>query len=64
MYGLVSAYTATSLTALCNELWALQQDEPMERWVDAVIVLAQGMLLYNNLQGGWGWGDTVGSAGP
>jgi hypothetical protein len=52
MYGLVFAYTAMSLEELCNELWALQRDEPMERWVDAVIVLDQGMLLYRNVQGG------------
>ena len=53
MWGMIFAYTATTLVGLCSQLWTLQQDVPVQRWVDAVVVLDQGMLLYTNPQGGW-----------
>jgi hypothetical protein len=45
-YGFVFAYTGIQIESLCDQLWELQKDEPIENWVDAVVVLDQGMLLY------------------
>ncbi len=54
MYGMVFAYSASGLAGLCAKLWDLQQEVPMSQWIDAVIVIDQGLLLYSDASGG-GW---------
>ncbi len=46
MYGMVFAYTSTDLGALAALLWELQEDVPIEQWVDTVVVLDRGNLMY------------------
>lgn len=52
MYGMVFAFSAGRLEGLCAKLWELQQEVPMSQWVDAVVVLDQGLLFYSNAAGG------------
>ncbi len=52
MYGMIFAFSASGLTGLCSKLWELQHEVPMSHWVDAVVVLDQGLLLYTNAGGG------------
>jgi hypothetical protein len=52
LYGCVFAYTSTRLDALLEELWSLQQGLPLDQWVDIVIVLDNGLLMYANPPGG------------
>jgi hypothetical protein len=52
MYGMVFAFSGSGIEGLCNELWQLQQNVPMDQWVDAVVVLDQGLLLYTDAAGG------------
>ncbi len=53
MYGLVFAYSSTKLPALADALWGLQQSVPVEAWIDAVVVLDQGVLFYTDPGGGF-----------
>ena len=52
MYGMIFAFSASDIAGLCAKLWVLQQEVPMSHWVDAVVVLDQGLLLYSNAAGG------------
>jgi hypothetical protein len=52
MYGMVFAFSGSGLAGLCDKLWEQQQGVPIDRWIDAVVVLDQGLLLYGDAAGG------------
>jgi hypothetical protein len=51
MYGLVFAYSSTNLADLAKLMWELQEGTPCDTWVDAVVVLDTGMLMYRDADG-------------
>ena len=51
MYGLVFAYGSTKLNDLAKLMWELQEDRPCDTWIDAVVVLDAGMLMYRDANG-------------
>jgi hypothetical protein len=53
MYGIVFAYRGNQIADLCNSLWELQRETPIANWIDAVVVLNQGVLLYSDPAGGF-----------
>jgi hypothetical protein len=53
MYGMIFAFSGIGLDTLCKQLWELQRNVPMHHWVDSVVVLDQGLLLYASAAGGW-----------
>lgn len=52
MYGAVFAYAGSPLPNLARELRRIQADLPLERWVDLVIVLNAGLLMYRRSSDG------------
>jgi hypothetical protein len=48
MYGVIFAYTSMALETICSQLWQLQGGLPLDHWVDAVVVLDRGLLLYRH----------------
>jgi hypothetical protein len=52
MWGAVFAYSGSPLPNLAKELRRLQAGLPMDRWVDMVIVLDAGLLLYRRRSDG------------
>jgi uncharacterized protein DUF6602 len=47
LYGAVFAFTGISLETLARTLWELQKDTPISTWIDLVVVLDQGLLMYS-----------------
>jgi hypothetical protein len=48
MYGAVFAYTGIDLSRLARRLWELQQNTPIETWIDIVVVLDRDILFYSD----------------
>ena len=48
MYGAIFAFTGLKLSTIGRRLWDLQKGTPTESWVDFVVVLDQGVLLYSD----------------
>lgn len=48
MYGVIFAYKSIGLQRLASKLMSLQDGIPIERWVDIVVVLDKGLLLYSD----------------
>ena len=48
LYGAVFAFAGINLATLANTLWELQKDTPVSMWIDLVVVLDQGLLMYSN----------------
>jgi hypothetical protein len=52
MYGMIFAFSATGLGGLARKLWELQEGTAMRHWVDLVVVLDEGLLMYADPAGG------------
>ena len=47
LYGAVFAFTGINLETLASTLWELQENTPISTWIDLVVVLDQGLLMYS-----------------
>lgn len=47
LYGTVFAFTGINLETLASALWELQKDTPVSTWIDLVVILDQGLLMYS-----------------
>ncbi len=51
MYGMVFAYTSIELREIGAALIDSQREVPIDKWVDSVVVLDRGVLLYSDASG-------------
>jgi hypothetical protein len=48
MYGAIFAYSGMSLSRIARKIWELQRNTPIETWIDFVVVLNAGTLMYSH----------------